>query len=53
MNNFGLTDEMISQIQVIFAKYPEISTVKIYGSQAKGNYKTQSDIDLVISPVDG
>ena len=32
----------------IFAKYAEISTVKIYGSRAKGNYKDQSDIDLVI-----
>ena len=32
----------------IFAKYAVISTVKIYGSRAKGNYKNQSDIDLVI-----
>lgn len=48
MDNFGLSDSTICQMRSIFAKYAEISLVKIYGSRAKGNYKHQSDIDLVI-----
>jgi predicted nucleotidyltransferase len=48
MDNLGLSDTTICQMRSIFAKYAEISLVKIYGSRAKGNYKYQSDIDLVI-----
>lgn len=48
MNDFGLADKVINQMQSIFARYEEINVVKIYGSRAKGNYKNQSDIDLVI-----
>lgn len=48
MNDFGLSDKVINQMQIILARYEEINVVKIYGSRAKGNYKNQSDIDLVI-----
>jgi len=45
---FGLSDNVIDEINSIFKKYPSISKVIVYGSRAKGNYRTGSDIDLVI-----
>ncbi|MCK5915616.1 MAG: nucleotidyltransferase domain-containing protein [Deltaproteobacteria bacterium] len=32
----------------ILGEYPEIKTVVVFGSRAKGTYKSGSDIDLVI-----
>ncbi len=43
---FGLTQETIDKINSVFKKHPEIDKVIIYGSRAKGNYRTGSDIDL-------
>ena len=48
MNQFGLKPEVITQINQIFAEYPEISKAILYGSRAKGNYKNGSDIDLTL-----
>ncbi len=48
MNQFGLKPEIITQINQIFAEYPEISKAILYGSRAKGNYKNGSDIDLTL-----
>ena len=45
---FGLAKETIEKINSVFAKYPKISIVVIYGSRAKGTNKPGSDIDLVI-----
>ncbi|MDE0150988.1 MAG: nucleotidyltransferase domain-containing protein [Bdellovibrionales bacterium] len=45
--SFGLPKKTIQQIRDLFAKYPEIRLVKIYGSRSTGNYKAGSDIDLV------
>lgn len=45
--SFGLPKKTIQQIRDLFAKYPEISLVKIYGSRSTDNYKKGSDIDLV------
>lgn len=45
---FGLSNEDIDKIKVVFAKFPEIERVVIYGSRAKGNYKASSDIDLTL-----
>ena len=45
---FGLNDNTRKKIQSVFTKYSQIETVIIYGSRAKGNYKTGSDIDLTI-----
>jgi len=49
---FGLKDEIIEQVNCIFAKYPQIEEAIIYGSRAKGNYKTGSDIDLTLTGQD-
>ncbi len=45
---FGLSNEDIDKIKVVFAKFLEIERVVIYGSRAKGNYKPSSDIDLTL-----
>ena len=47
-NNFGLTERDMKTIFNIFQKYPEIKEVLIFGSRAKGNWKTGSDLDLAI-----
>ncbi|OHE02628.1 MAG: hypothetical protein A2W82_05990 [Sulfurimonas sp. RIFCSPLOWO2_12_36_12] len=43
---YGLSEEVINKINSVFAKYPQIKKVILYGSRAKGNYKNGSDIDL-------
>jgi predicted nucleotidyltransferase len=45
---FGLTERERELIQGVFAQHPEILEAKIYGSRAKGNYRPNSDIDLVL-----
>ena len=45
---FGLEKKIIEQINGIFAKYPQLDQVILYGSRAKGNFKTGSDIDLTL-----
>ena len=45
---YGLSDDVIEQINTVFSHYPKISKVILYGSRAKGNYKEGSDIDLSI-----
>jgi predicted nucleotidyltransferase len=46
--NFGLAPSVIAMIRDVFARYPQVSTVLLYGSRAKGNYREGSDIDLSI-----
>lgn len=36
---FGLKNDIIKQVNYIFARYPQIEKAIIYGSKAKGNYK--------------
>lgn len=45
---FGLNQETIDKTNSVFKKHPEIEKVIIYGSRAKGNYRTGSDIDLTL-----
>jgi predicted nucleotidyltransferase len=46
---FGLAVNTINSINSIFLKYEQIESVIIYGSRAKGNYKSGSDIDLTLN----
>lgn len=46
---FGLKDEIIEQVNSVFANYPQIEEAIIYGSRVKGNYKSGSDIDLTLT----
>jgi predicted nucleotidyltransferase len=45
---FGLNQETNDKINSVFVKNPEIDKVIIYGSRAKGNYRTGSDIDITL-----
>jgi predicted nucleotidyltransferase len=45
---FGLTDETIAKINAVFAKYPEVEEVLIFGSRAKESHREGSDIDITL-----
>lgn len=45
---FGLSDPTCATIRQILGQYPQIEKAVLYGSRAKGNYKTGSDIDLTL-----
>jgi predicted nucleotidyltransferase len=45
----GLKPNTTAKINAVFARYPQIERVTLYGSRAKGNYRPGSDIDLTIS----
>lgn len=48
---FGLKPQTIQVLKGVFANYPKIEKILIYGSRAKGNFKNGSDIDLsLIAP---
>lgn len=45
---FGLPPATLEKLNNVFAQHSAIDSVMIYGSRAKGNYRTGSDIDLTI-----
>ena len=45
---FGISEKSYQLIKRILLVFPEISTVKIFGSRALGNFKNGSDIDLAL-----
>lgn len=45
---FGLSLEIIKDFQAVFAHYPQVEKVLIFGSRAKDSWKDGSDIDLAI-----
>ena len=45
---FGLPQTAIAKLCHVFSQYPQINSVILYGSRAKGNYRPGSDIDLSI-----
>jgi uncharacterized protein len=45
---YGLSDTAIEKINAVFASFPAVEKVVLYGSRAKGNYKPGSDIDLTL-----
>lgn len=38
----------IEKINSVFAAFPQVEKVILYGSRAKGNYRNGSDIDLTV-----
>jgi len=44
----GLKDDVVNNINAVFAEFPEVEEAVLYGSRAKGNYKPGSDIDLTL-----
>ena len=45
---FGLNDSTVKKIHHVFNSYDQVDKVIMYGSRAKGNYRTGSDIDLTL-----
>lgn len=45
---FGLSSAIIADLHRVFAAYPEVEQVLIFGSRAKGNFRSGSDIDLAV-----
>ena len=45
---YGLPSVAVEKICTVFSFHPEVQKVVLYGSRAKGNYKTGSDIDLTM-----
>ncbi len=48
MNRFGLADFEQEMILEILRRHDEVKTAKIFGSRAKGNFQSNSDIDLAL-----
>ena len=48
MVDFGLDEKIIISIKNVLSKYPEIDKACIFGSRARGDYKSTSDIDIVL-----
>ena len=49
---YGLPDRTLETLNAIFTKYPGIVQVVLYGSRAKGKYRTGSDIDISLKTND-
>jgi predicted nucleotidyltransferase len=49
MNKSGLSSQDIELIRSIFKNVPSVQKVRLYGSRARGDYKTTSDIDFSVS----
>lgn len=45
---YGLDDKYFDKLISVFPKHPEVESVVLYGSRAKGNYKPFSDIDVTL-----
>ena len=45
---YGLTETAVGKIRDVFVRFSVIEKAVLYGSRAKGNYKTGSDIDLTL-----
>ena len=48
MNTHGISRRSFDLLLKTFKDFPEIEQVLLFGSRAKGNFKTGSDIDLAI-----
>ncbi len=44
----GLSPGVLAILRAIFACYPEIRQVRLYGSRARGTHRPGSDIDLAV-----
>ena len=47
--DFGLPAAALSAICRVLSQYPQIQRALVYGSRAKGNYRSGSDIDLTLN----
>ncbi len=45
---YGLPDSVLQSILDVFRQFPVVDKVVLFGSRAKGNFNTGSDIDLAV-----
>lgn len=45
---YGLSNDTLREICAVLSRYPQVEQAVLYGSRAKGNYKTGSDIDVTL-----
>ena len=45
---YGLHEATLKKIRGVFVRFPAIEKAVLYGSRAKGNFKTGSDIDVTL-----
>ena len=50
--HYGLAEEDLATIRQVVQQFPVVEQVILFGSRAKGNYKSGSDIDLAIKGSD-
>ncbi len=48
MSNCGLTEQDLLAITKVFADSSQIEEARLFGSRAKGNFKTGSDVDIAL-----
>ena len=48
MNDPALQPAEIDMLRAVFARHPEITAVKLFGSRAKGTQRPESDVDLAL-----
>jgi predicted nucleotidyltransferase len=48
MNAPALTGRELALIAGVFRRHPEVDSVKLFGSRAKGNSTPRSDVDLAV-----
>ncbi|MDE6577603.1 MAG: nucleotidyltransferase domain-containing protein [Muribaculaceae bacterium] len=48
MRDLGLTNEELDEVIGYLKKNPKIRKAIVFGSRAKGNYRTFSDVDLTL-----
>lgn len=47
-SRYGLPLPVVNRVAAVVACYPEVRSVKVFGSRAKGNYRSGSDLDLCL-----
>ncbi len=48
MKDYGLTQDILERIRMVFSKYDRVEEVLLYGSRAMGHHNPTSDIDLAL-----
>lgn len=46
--NIGLSQAHLSAMRGVFRQFPWLQEVRLYGSRAKGTYRSNSDVDLAL-----
>lgn len=49
VDKFGLPPYVMERLLAVIRKYPAVRKITLYGSRAKGNYRHNSDIDIVLN----